>query len=109
MITIPVKIKREDKVIMIRLLENVISYMSDFLNINNIISYEVCTDILSKLRASQHNDKAIRINIIQVGFFFETLKIYSNIGLYEQTNADIILGQMKKEIHKRTNQLYRTT
>jgi len=101
MITIPIKIKREDKVIMIKMLESANASSVDYSNLNVLIFYENYTELLSKLRASQHNDKSIRLNLVQVKFFTEFLTVYSQIGTYEMANASILTAQTQKEIQKK--------
>ena len=102
MITIPVKIKREDKVIMIKLLDSVADLPFDITNINSVIAYEHFIEILSKLRASQHNDRPIRLNLAQAnGFWFFISNTYSDIGDYELANGNILAEKIRQDMAKK--------
>jgi len=101
MITIPIKIKREDKAILISLLEREDVSSINFVNLDTLIGYEIYTEILSKLRGSQHNDKPMRLSLVQVKIFKEILNFYSKLGTYERINANILLGGIQKEIYKK--------
>ena len=101
MITIPIKINREDKVVMVRCLEAVETYPVGIGDLNRLIVYESYTEILSKLRASQHNDRAIRLNLVQThGFMSFISSIYSNVGNYEFANALHLVEDIRIEIIK---------
>lgn len=107
MITISVKIAKEDKVIMIRLLESIKGYSFDIGDINRIIVYETYLDILSKLRISQYNSKSIRLNLTQVqGFLSFVNNVYALVGDYEKANALILSEKINKEITKKALSLY---
>jgi len=101
MLTIPIKIAKEDKAIMVELLESAKTYSVDFSNLDMLIGYEIYIEILSKLRASQHNDKSIRLSLIQVKVFFEFLTVYSKVGKYEMANAHLLYEHIRKEIYKK--------
>jgi len=106
MITIPIKIKREDKEVMILCLEKSIVCHIDFGDIQQVFVYEIFIEILSKLRASQHNNKAIRLNVGQVmGFMTFVANIYSSVGSYEMANAHILAEKIRKEIPKKAIKL----
>ena len=101
MITISVKIKREDKEIMVKLLEQTNTIPVDLSNLTGIITYETYLEILSKLRATQHNDSRIRLNLVQTKFFLSFLPIYSFIGAYELANSFTLTKEIKQEIYKK--------
>jgi len=105
MLTIPIKIKREDKVIIIKMLEIAKFNSADFYKLDFLIGYEIYTDILSKLRASQHNDKSIRLTLVQVKVFLSFLNVYAEIGKYELANALALTQKVKQEIYKKATQL----
>ena len=99
MLTIPIKIAKEDKAIMVPLLENARSYPFDFSDLDKIIVYEIYIELLSKLRASLHNDKPIRLNLVQTkGFLSFINQVYSAIGKYEMANAHLLYEHIRKEI-----------
>ena len=101
MITISIKIKRADKEIMVRDLESIQDYPLSIDDFEKIIVYEMYLEILSKLRASKHNDKAIRLNLCQVKVFLSYLRSYSKMGRYEMANAYLLFEQIKTEIKKK--------
>lgn len=101
MITIPIKIDRKDKEIMIKLLDSAKDYYVDFSNFDTVIGYEIYTEIMSKLCASQYNNKAIRLSLVQTKVFLTFLNIYAKIGNYEMANAHILTEKINKEINKK--------
>ena len=106
MITIPIKIAREDKAVMVQALEALETYPLDLEDLNRVIIYEIYTEIQSKLRASQHNDKAIRLNLAQTqGFLTYINQVYASIGSYEMANAIALTEKIRKEIHKKVKSL----
>jgi len=106
MITIPIKIDRQDKEIMVQALEALETYPLDLEDLNRVIVYEIYTEIQSKLRASQHNDKAIRLNLAQAkGFLSYMNEVYAKVGSYELANAITLTEKIKKEIHKKVKSL----
>jgi len=101
MTTISVKIDKEDKLIMIKILENIKACPFDVDDFEGIIVYEMYVDMLSKFRASQHNSKAIRLNLAQARGFLSFLNVYKKVGDYELANACILSRAIKKEISKK--------
>ena len=102
MITIPIKIAREDKAVMVQALEALETYPLDLEDLNRIIVYEIYTEIQSKLRSSQHNDKPIRLNLAQTqGFLTYINQVYAKIGSYEMANTIALNEKIRKEIHKK--------
>ena len=102
MITISVKITKEDKDVMVKMFESVKDYRPIIDDLDAVITYYIYLDIQSKLRASQHNSKAIRLNIVSVCVFLKFIdNVYAKIGTYEMANALILSGQIRKEITKK--------
>ena len=110
MITIPVKIKREDKVVMVKCLEahicNIVLSVDD--NISRIVFWETCVEILSKLYNSQYCDKPIRLNLVQAqGFMSFIREVYESIGEYEWANTLAIEWEINQAIKKKIKNLKR--
>jgi hypothetical protein len=101
MITIPIKIKREDKEIMVKLMEDVNTFHFDLSYITGIVTYEIYIETLSRLRASQHNNSSIRLNLVQTNFFLLFLQKYSFLGDYELANALTLTKNIKTAINKK--------
>jgi hypothetical protein len=53
------------------------------------------------LRTSQHNDKSIRLNFVQVKGFLSFLNVYAEVGKYELANAHLLSEKIRKEIYKK--------
>ena len=65
MLTIPIKIAKEDKAIMVRLLENARTDAFDFSDLDKITIYEIYIELLSKFRASLQEDKTIMKKVVK--------------------------------------------
>ena len=99
MLTIHIKIEKEDKLIIIKHLESACKIPSDLSNLNQMVAYEQYIDVLSKLRATQHNSKAIRLNLSQArGFWSYLSNVYVEIGDYELANGTILAERIRKDI-----------
>ena len=108
MITIPVKIKREDKVVMVRCLEALDTYPLDISDLNRVIVYEIYTELLSKLCTSKFNDNPIRLTLVQAqGFMSFVRDVYASIGKYEWANALAIEREINQAIKKKIRKLKR--
>ena len=86
---------------MINLLDSVKDYYFDISYLDKIITYEIYIEVLSKLRASQHNDKAIRLNLVQAKGFLSFLNVYAKIGNYESANAHILSEKIYETVYKK--------
>ena len=108
MITIAIKIKREDKEIMVKCFEEAKADFKVSINdLSTITAYESFIEILSKLRATQHNDSSIRLNILQVQLFLVIIvNIYSTLGDYEYANMLSIAADIQKAINKKVLALF---
>ena len=90
---------------MVELLESKKHHYYDLSNLDTLIGYEIYMEILSKLRASQHNDKSIRFSLVQTKVFLYILNIYATLGDYEMANANILKGKIQEEIYKKVKNI----
>ena len=102
MITIPVRIKREDLEIMVTSFEWTKDYLTPTPDLTILIIRELSIEILAKMRAAQYNSSTIRLNLVQTKFFLSYLENqYAKIGIYEMANAIALKEEMLTEMYKK--------
>lgn len=102
MISISIKIKKEDKHIMIYGISKIV----DILEVQNRRIEDICTKemllaIKAKLTATSTDSCAIRMNIAQSIYFLKFLEMYAQYGLYEMSNAGLLKAQIEKKIKEK--------
>lgn len=93
--SISVKIKKEDKEVMIRQIN---SYR--YANAYQAEDYEclVKVEVLQHFIAKLQGEGALRLNVLEVLYFTSILKLYAGIGVYEEINANLLLGEITKKV-----------
>lgn len=100
--TISIKIKKEDKRIMIYGISKIIDVM-DALNhkVENICTKVMLLEIKAKLTATSTDSCAIRMNLPQSIYFLNFLEMYAQYGLYEMSNAGLLKAEIEKKIKEK--------
>ena len=97
MVTISIKIKREDKQIMLKLLDKIIANTTPD-DIEPAAELETWRAIRDKLYLSRNDDKGIRFNLIQLLAFTNFLDRYAFLGVYEAANAIGLRMEIEQKI-----------
>jgi len=97
MISISIKIKSEDKQIMLKLLDKIITNTTPD-DIESAAELETWRAIRDKLHLSRHDGKGIRLNLIQLLAFTNFLDRYALLGVYEAANAIGLRMEIEQKI-----------
>ncbi len=99
MITISIKIKKEDKKVMIRVLDDLNRRHVNWADLSQVVAFDAYIDIRSKIMNSQFNDRPIRLNLILANFFLFFLKdMYSVAGSYELANSILLAAEIERQV-----------
>ncbi len=99
MIAISIKIKKEDKKVMIRVLDGLNRRHVNWDDLSQIVAFDAYIDIRSKIMSSQFNDRPIRLNLILANFFLFFLKdMYSVAGSYELANSILLTAEIERQV-----------
>ena len=97
MISISIKIKSEDKQIMLKLLDKIITNTTPD-DIEPAAELETWQAIRDKLYLSRNDDKGMRLNLIQLLAFTNFLDRYALLGVYEAANAIGLRMEIEQKI-----------
>jgi len=102
MINISIKIKKEDKAVMISGIRRMVEIMEALdCKVENICTRAMLLEIRAKLLAVARDDKAIRLTLVQAVYYLKYLEIYAQYGLYEMSNAGLLKAQIEKKIKEK--------
>lgn len=99
---ISIKIKKEDKAVMIAGIRRMVELMEalDY-KVENICTRAMLLKIRAKLLAVARDDKAIRLTLVQAVYFLKYLEIYAGYGFFEMSNAGLIKAEIEKKIKEK--------
>lgn len=100
--TISIKIKKEDKAVMISGIRRMVEIIEaiDY-KVENICTRAILLEIRAKLLAVARDDKAIRLTLVQAVYFLKYLEIYAGYGFFEMSNAGLIKAEIEKKIKEK--------
>jgi hypothetical protein len=101
--TIGIKIKKQDKAIMMVVIDNVVDSIGSNGkdDVVDIFLREILFEIKAKLVATSRDGKAIRLNLTQAVYFTKFLEIYARLGIYEQSNGGLLKAELEKKIREK--------
>ncbi len=98
MITISIKIKKEDKKIMLKQIKGILDEMRPAY-IHEAFTMEELQRIYTKLLVSQNSDRAVSLNLAQMKVFEHYLIVfYEHLGACELANSISLIDEICKKV-----------
>lgn len=99
---ISIKIKKEDKAVMISGIRRLILSMGYYENtIEHFCTREMLSEIGDKLMMTLRDSRVIRMNLVQAVYFIKYLEIYAQYGIYEMSNSGLLKAEIEKKIKEK--------
>ena len=100
MISISIKLKKEDKPIFAKVVKKMVQTIKVD-SYHRAAEKEILLQIHSKLISSWNTDSVIRLSLIQLIAFEVVLKAYRQLGVYEDANFIELSELIKTQINKK--------